>query len=436
VSRRERETPARTEVSDQRRQGSSSAAIVMGRGDNIGTQPGSALARLAEHEGRQDSVVVYPITLLRDPVASPILVENVTPITFNPDPTGPDVYVAWWNNKRFALRAGGLRRLGSAAGLKWGRSEFQYPPTDRGHKRVLATACASILLPNGEHYWIYQSFGIDTAVLEEKWLEEYLRKNTPRAEAQQQTRTRVLQMKEKYEREAETKAMSRCMRAVLNIGQDYEPSAFRKTWWIPSLVVRPNLNDPRELERVLVEGRRAVSDIYGLPSGSEVEDETWPAQPWAPPKVAGDGSSERAAGATAQTSEDGEAGQQRAPAGKDPSTEGEASTARPGPDSRSGGEPGGEPSQSSRARAGAGPTALAASQDTGTEAQSPPDEPDAPAEDPIIEIPGQYKGERVSVVAELNPNWLKGVIANMRPSRRRDLYQAWISHWEPTLPTP
>ncbi|MGH2819729.1 MAG: recombinase RecT [Actinomycetota bacterium] len=70
---------------------------------------------------------------------------------------------------------------------------------------------------------------------------------------------------------------------------------------------------------------------------------------------------------------------------------------------------------------------------TGAEAAAVDLPPDAPAEDPIIDDFGQYKGERMSYVAETDPDWLREYAKTARVKKRRELAQAWLDHFHPRL---
>jgi hypothetical protein len=157
-------------------------------------------------------------------------------------------------------------------------------------------------------------------------------------------------------------------------------------------VLRPDLADPRELDAIRIEGARSTAALYGGSGASSSGD------------VRGD-----------------------APGSAPERSSGPALPSGPGQDG-----PGASATATATDAGGGGGTSSSRQKPSEASAPGPTnDAPNEPASDPMI----QYKGseERLSYVTEVDPGFVRGVIAETRNKTRRDLYQAWLDYFQPRL---
>lgn len=225
----------------------------------LATMPDDGAEALAKFDPRK-YIVLHPVVHSEGSLASPVLVQSIAVVQINPDEKGPDVFKPWWQVGRgdVAFTANALRRISAAAGMRWEDTQFDGPHTDATtrHKRVTATAAASVRQPNGEWYRISQSKEIDSEVMEAKWTAEG-RNNVPK---------QILILKEQLLAYAESKAMNRVIRALLTLQQQYPAAQLAACpIVVPRLLYRPDMADPMVLEQMHMQGRRASADLYGTP---------------------------------------------------------------------------------------------------------------------------------------------------------------------------
>jgi hypothetical protein len=385
----------------------------------MGKEPGSALALLQDYERQGGYNVLHPIVQIEDDLTSPVLKGSVSIRKFDPAAhTYNDFRYANKNDGKYALNGLALRVIASDAGVRWleqGVVEARERSPD-GHVYLRVRSTGAVLQPNGETYLITQHKEIDTADEEDRIRQEkeskYRRENklaagaaippAARAKIEDDLRRDIIQIRQHLLSLAETKSMLRVIRALLGLKQTYTTAELAQPFVIPRLLYRPDLTNPLALERVRVQGTQAIGELYGQ-TASGIHG---PVEPTGRPLP---DDSESAPGATATQ-------QAPTPAGGVP--EREASGAAPGKKS-SGGDP-----------RGAG-TGTGADDTASSKGQSPP-EPDAPPSDPYFED-GPHKGERFSEVAETDPGFLRGIAAGHWLKSVRQLAQAWLDHYNPTL---
>ncbi len=231
---------------------------------------------LAKYDTSQ-FIVLHPVIVSAEGTFSPLLVTSAAVVQVNPDPKGMDVYRGFWTGKGcVAPTKHLLERIATAGGVEWERPTFTGPVTDpnTGHKSVIVTAAAKVRQPDGGWVGISKSKELDTAVLEERFIADYQRRNRSASEQDARTAVRglVLQAKENLVQLAESKAMSRVIRAIFSLQQEYpEAQLARCPIVVPRIVYDPDVTDPAQLEQIQLRGRRAAAELYGeLPDSTGV----------------------------------------------------------------------------------------------------------------------------------------------------------------------
>lgn len=370
----------------------------------------TALARLDEYDPKTHNVL-HPVMLTRDGnVVSEVLVDTVTVVPIDP---AVDCYTDFrFANERegkLALGGLGLSKLSAAAGIRWVESGVVEERTRRpdGHVYVRVRSTGAVLQPNGEAYLISAHKEIDTGDLAEQYASD-IRKKAVRekksitdAQVDAQVRERVLQVREHVLSLAESKAQNRVIRKLLTLRQVYTKQELQRPFVVPRLLVRPDLTDPRQLEEVRSHGRRAANELFGGASPVSSTQSERQAEVRSLPDRS---SASRPAAADADASR---------PEGQSPADAEE----------RGGGSEG---------KAEAAPV----SGRGGAASAEPDDRLKPPKEDPIIEDgPPHIKGERMSRVAETDPNFLRGLLAGTRAAKKRELIEGWLRWSQPTLGT-
>lgn len=406
---------ARTEAPKESARQPVPASIVR-PGDDMGKEPGTGLALLEDYERQGGYNVLHPIVQVQAGMASPVLVASVSVRLLKPDAgdTYNDFRFANERDGKHALSGLALGKISSDAGIRWVEPCVVEERTrDRAtrHLYIRVRATGAVLQPNGEPYLISAHKEIDTADVEEQLEEQYLRKlRAGRAkyserDVPEMVKRDIHQLREHLLSVAETKAQNRVIRKLLSLKQVYTSQELHRPFVVPRLLYRPDLTDPMAIERVQMQGSRAVAELYG---SSSITREDEPSGEPSPDSESG------APGATAP---------QQAPTPASGVPESEASGATS--EKSSGGE-----AKSAAPGSGAGVT--------------PPEQPspdyipgvDGPAEpkdNPVFEGEGKHHGRRVKDIAQDDVSFLKGVVAQMRPGKRRDVYQAWIAWQEPSL---
>jgi len=397
---------ARTEAPKESARQAVPASIVRAGSDMGKEPPGTGLALLEDYERQGGYNVLHPIVQVQAGMASPVLVASVSVRLLKPDAgdTYNDFRFANERDGKHALSGLALGKISSDAGIRWVEPCVVEERTrDRAtrHLYIRVRATGAVLQPNGEPYLISAHKEIDTADVEEQLEEQYLRKlRAGRAkfaerDIPEMVKRDIHQLREHLLSVAETKAQNRVIRKLLSLKQVYSTQELARPFVVPRLLYRPDLTDPMAIERVQMQGSRAVAELYGSSSMTR-EDE--PSGEPSPDSESG------APGATAP---------QQAPTPASGVPESEASGATS--EKRSGGE------------------AKSAAPGSGA-AVTPPEhsEPDAPPEDPFFQE-GEHKGKRFSEVAESDPGFLRGIASGHRLKKVRELAQAWIDYYHPSL---
>jgi len=386
------------------------------------------LARVQEGFDPKKNIILHPVTITDEGAFSPMLRESVSVVQINTALDAGEVYhepryakqdFRDQSKSRFALTAGGLNKIAAAAGIKWVPEGCDVVERERRgrHVYIRYRATGAVRQPNGEWHLEVAEKEIDTEDVEERMTEQDRRqwekwvgkkvdeRRTPywikdlgtdavpddvQRVIRERVRQQILQLKEFLLGHAETKAKNRVIRRLLDVKQTYSVADLAKPFVVPRLVYRPDLTDPRELERVQFEGRRAAAELYGgaspVSSSSEGLAEVRPLPDRASPVA------------------DEESG---APGGKGGAEVTDLSTS------------------ARRSGTSAKPEAKA-------EVEVQDDGPHPPKDDPMFED-GQYKGERMSYVAERDPSYLRGLLQNTRSAKKREVIQGWLDWAQPTL---
>src|SRR5690606_20875043 len=80
--------------------------------------------------------------------------------------------------------------------------------------------------------------------------------------AKEQTRANMIQWKKNKIMRAETGAMLRVVRALLNMKMQYSPQELRKPFIIPRVDFAPDYSDPEVKRLVMEHGVRATTDLF------------------------------------------------------------------------------------------------------------------------------------------------------------------------------
>lgn len=240
------------------------------------SEPATAIVRLEDYDTSKFNVL-HPVVRVNDQARSPVLVESLSLVQITPDPIRGEVYNDFrYANERdgkFALSGLALNKIAQAAGIKWDidRCRMVRWQTDpvTGHITAEYMAVGGIRQPNGEWQIEPATKVIDTAVEAEDLEETYKRKlkagrgKFTEDDIPDMVRREILQLKRFLSGHVETKAKLRVIRALLSMKQVYTSAELQRPFVVPRLLYRPDLADPREHERVQLEGARAVRELYG-----------------------------------------------------------------------------------------------------------------------------------------------------------------------------
>ncbi|MEX0755731.1 MAG: hypothetical protein WD556_11540 [Actinomycetota bacterium] len=374
----------------------------------------SGSSALARYDAKQFNVL-HPVMLLNeDPerTASSLLVQSVSVVQIQAGKDSPDVYndfrYANQRDGKYALSALGLAKISSAAGIKWIPELCQVVDGPKpvqssdglNHTYIRYRAAGALRQPNGEWHVETAEKDIDTSLVADKlrdsdrrtwkrtagsdgapaWVKRAGKDETKVAsEIEDRVRQQILQLREFLLGHAETKAKNRVIRRILSMQQTYGQQDLAKPFVVPRLVYRPDMTDPRQLEQVQIEGRRASDELYGQASPAPAGEEHGAAS-----SVVSSGTSGPAAGGGTH-------------GGRPRDEEGAAEPARTGPP------------------AGAGSASTA-----------PAGGPVRPKQNPVIEG-GEYDGKRWSELAEEDPGYLKGIATATRSKVKERLALDWVA---------
>lgn len=391
------------------------------------TEPGTELS-LLERFPPNKYIPLYPVVhSIGDEVVSPVLIESVSTVRISTHPTSHEVYHDYRyarkdrsNEKKskYALTAVALQKIAQAAGIKWLPDQCRVVDRARskdGHIYLRYQAVGAVRQPNGEWQWITGEKEIDTAVFAER-REAEMRdklKNRPRdanytaEQIPEMVRRDVLQMKENILGHAETKAQNRVIRKLLALPQVFTYDELQKEFAVPRLAFRPDHVDPLLLEQLQTDSRRAEADLYGeSPSVADT------------PSSGGGTPGRESLPDVSSAPEEKKTDDAASAAGKD----------------RGGESPGAEePAKPAEAEGSPGPSE-ASPKDARSSGKSASaggtGEP--PSEDPVF-ADGPHQGDRMSYVAEIEPNYLEAITKESRSKKRRELAQAWLDYTHPEL---
>lgn len=384
------------------------------------------LARVQEGFDPKKHIILHPVTITDEGAFSPMLRESVSVVQINTALDAGEVYhepryakqdFRDESKSRFALTAGGLNKIAAAAGIKWVPEGCDVVERERRgrHVYIRYRATGAVRQPNGEWHLEVAEKEIDTEDVEERMTEQDRRqwekwagkkvdeRRTPywikdlgtdavpddvERAIRERVRQQILQLKEFLLGHAETKAKNRVIRRLLDVKQTYAASELAKPFVVPRLVYRPDLTDPRELERVQFEGRRAAAELYGGASPVSSSSEGL-AEVRSLPDRSSPPSREEAGGK-------GDAEVTEVPASEKGRTTGTSAKPAKQPEADDG--------------------------------------PHPPKEDPVMEEgPAHIKGERMSRVAEIDPSYLRGLLQNTRAAKKREVIEGWLAWAQPTL---
>jgi hypothetical protein len=382
--------------------GNSGSTVSVGDQQDAG-KPSTALARLEDYDPRR-FIVLHPVMLqTREGWVAPVLYESVSVVQINPEPAAGDVYheprYAPESKGVVALTAQGLAKIAAAAGIQWDPAQCRILARHRtpdGHVYVAYQAVGQVRQPNGEWHQEVAVADLDTADEEEQRLDQYRRKLKREGERARfkagdipsMVQRDLLQLRQFALRHVETKAKNRVIRRLLSLPQTGPKQEWQKPVVVPRVLYRPELVDAAGAAKA---GREAADDLYGPPP---------------PPRSEGPVAT----------------GYRRGGSEGDAPTGDEAA----GPSDDTGREP----------QAAEGKVSTVSGAGTRSEPQ-PLLEPDAPPDDPFIEkllgASTPHDGKRLSEVAEFHPDFLRGIAAGHRRKAVREMAQAWLDYYHPTL---
>lgn len=241
-----------------------------------GNLPVEAQQALQVYE-KQGCNILLPTVMMEVSDLHRVRVEEVR---LSPDPKDGDFYPQdtkkvgnEWVPARLSHTKVGLLKLASVAGIQWHPTETRIITASRDY--VLYQAMAFVRKPSGEFIHFKASKELDMQVVEETKREEYTKKaqynkaleNASEREKQAWIETsvkrEVLRIREHKVSHAETKAMERVVRGILQIKATYTPEEAAKPFVVVRIDVQPDLKDP-EIRRMLsLQSMQAGGMLFG-----------------------------------------------------------------------------------------------------------------------------------------------------------------------------
>lgn len=220
-----------------------------------------------QYNDPRNYIVLHPVVQVPDEARDPDLVGSWAMVQISTAPESGDTFDAWWSRGKKALSRHGLLKISSAAGFAWADTVFDGPHVDpvTRHRRITATARASVRQPNGENYSIPGTVTIDTELIEDERIVSLMGrdKKLTRDQAVAKVAAEIRQVKKHLTQIAESKAMNRVIRAVMDLPQDFDPRQLDACpFVIPRALRRPGSGED-ETARALTDGAQAVEELYG-----------------------------------------------------------------------------------------------------------------------------------------------------------------------------
>lgn len=236
--------------------------------------------------------VLIPTTHVQQ--ISPFHRMRIEEVRVNPDPDAGEVFKVgskkvgdrWEDVVTLAKPA--ILKLANAAGIVWNWNETKVLSASRDY--VLYQAVAAIRKTSGEWIPVKCTKEIDLTVIEDELMESNIKKAksmdkkqlkglSPEDWAEEQTRSNLIQWRKNKLMRAETAAMLRVVRALLNLKMQYAPSELKKPFIVPRVDFSPDYTDPEVRSLLLQHGARAMGDLFGqaagqaqgLPAGEAIE---------------------------------------------------------------------------------------------------------------------------------------------------------------------
>jgi len=214
-------------------------------------------------------------------------------VTLSPVPDDGDVYVqekgAKDKSNKYAITKQGLLKLSNCAGVIWHPSETRRTDNRADRNYVSYQAVGGVRKSDGTPIFFKSEFDLDFEVVEDEIREQYRLKEqkyegkkedhawwhkkskTAKKEYIENCVRRDLLQKRKHKMKlAETGAMTRVIRALLNLKNTYTKTELEKPFVIARIVLKPDYSDP-EVRKLLIEASvKAMTGVYGTPSMDEV----------------------------------------------------------------------------------------------------------------------------------------------------------------------
>lgn len=220
--------------------------------------------------------VLVPTTHMQQ--ISPFHKMRIEEVRVDPNPDNGEVFKvgskkvgnSWQNVLSPAKPA--IMKLANAAGIVWNWNETRVLAANRDY--VLYQAVGAIRKPSGEWIPLKATKEIDLVVIEEETLESNLKKAdglkedklnglTKQKWAEQQTRSNMIQWRKNKVMRAETGAMLRVVRALLNLKMQYSPQELQNPFIVPRVDFSPDYTDPEVRRMVQEQGVKATTELFG-----------------------------------------------------------------------------------------------------------------------------------------------------------------------------
>ncbi len=224
--------------------------------------------------------VLIPTTHVQQ--ISPFHRMRIEEVRINPDPDAGEVFKV--GSKRVGdrwedvvtLGKPAILKLANAAGIVWNWNETKVLSASRDY--VLYQAVAAIRKTSGEWIPVKCTKEIDITVIEEELMESNLKKARSMDKkqlkgmmaedwAEEQTKSNLIQWRKNKLMRAETAAMLRVVRALLNLKMQYSPRELSKPFVVPRVDFSPDYTDPEVRSLLLQHGARAMGDLFGQAAG-------------------------------------------------------------------------------------------------------------------------------------------------------------------------
>lgn len=192
---------------------------------------------------------------------------------------------------KYAIAKQGLLKLSNCAGVIWHPTETRRTDNRADRNYVSYQAVGGVRKTDGTPIFFKAEYDVDFEVVEDEIREQYRLKaqkyesakgdedykwwhkksKQEKADYLENCVRRDLLQKRKHKLKlAETGAMNRVIRALLNLKNTYTKAELQKPFVIARIVLKPDYNDP-EVKRLLVEASvKAMTQIYGPESASDI----------------------------------------------------------------------------------------------------------------------------------------------------------------------